>query len=104
MSADQSRKFTEALNTALAKGAEVTTKAVNQVGEVLESPLGENATAANNTLNELKRLKEEGDRQHQKELTELRNQTALLYEYITKPQKSVIKMNTFKVGQSLTTV
>lgn len=104
MSADQSRKFTEALNTALAKGAEVTTKAVNQVGEVLESPLGENATAANNTLNELKRLKEEGDRQHQKELMELRNQTALLYEYITKPQKSVIKMNTFKVGQSLTTV
>ena len=38
------------------------------------------------------------------QMRELQNQTALLYQYIARPQKSVIKMNTFKVGETLTVV
>ena len=104
MSKDQAKTFTTAINTAIEKSTKGTVKAMDSLGDVLENPLGENAKAANNQLAELKKLKSDGDKQHSKELMELRNQTALLYEYITKPQKSVIKMNTFKVGQSLTRV
>ena len=104
MSKDQAKTFTTAINTALTKGADTTVKAMDNLGDVLENPLGENAKAANNQLAELKKLKETSDKQHSKELLELRNQTALLYQYIKAPQKNIIKMNTFKVGQSLTRV
>ena len=104
MSKDQAKTFTTAINTALSKGADTTIKAMNSLGEVLEEPLMLGATAANAQMEELKKLKAEGDKQHKAEIMELKNQTALLYEYIMKPQKSVIKMNTFKVGQSLTRV
>ena len=102
MSKDQAKTFTTAINTALTKGADTTIKAMDNLGDVLEEPLMLGAKSANAQIEELKRLKTEGDKQHKAELLELRNQTALLYEYITKPQKSVIKMNTFRVGQSLT--
>ena len=104
MSKDQAKTFTTAINTALSKGADTTIKAMNSLGEVLEEPLMLGAKSANAQMEELKKLKAEGDKQHKAEILELRNQTALLYEYITKPTKSVIKMNTFKVGQSLTRV
>ena len=53
---------------------------------------------------EIAALKEQNQilqRNHNKDLTELRNQTALLYQYIANPQKSVIKMDSYKVGESL---
>ena len=48
--------------------------------------------------------KEQQTRDQNSQMRELQNQTALLFEYVAKPTKSVIKMNTFKVGQSLTRV
>jgi len=104
MSKDQAKTFTTAINTAIEKSTKGTVKAMDSLGDVLENPLGENAKAANNQLVELKKLKESSDKQHSKELLELRNQTLLLYQYIKSPQKNIIKMNTFKVGQSLTRV
>ena len=102
MSKDQAKTFTTAINTAIEKSTKGTVKAMDSLGDVLENPLGENAKAANNQLAELRKLKSDGDKQHSKELLELRNQTALLYQYIKNPQANIIKMNTFKVGQSLT--
>lgn len=48
--------------------------------------------------------KEQQTRDQNSQMRELQNQTALLFEYVAKPTKSIIKMNTFKVGQSLTRV
>jgi len=102
MSKDQAKTFTTAINTALSKGADTTVKAMDNLGDTLEDPLMLGAKAANTQLQELRKLKEDGDKQHRAELIELRNQTALLFDYIQKPTKQVVKMNTFRVGQSLT--
>ena len=90
----------------------------NMFGQLIRGPikLAENFTGitddrmdamaviASDQLKEFKKAKEDSDEQHRRELVELRNQTALLFEYIQKPQKSVIKMNTFRVGQTLTKI
>lgn len=99
MSASQTKELTKAFNTALAKGAEATTKAVGQFADVIEVEMNKLTINAEDQILNLKRLKEEGDRQHQKEIMELRNQTAALYQLAT--SKQVIKMDSYKVGESL---
>lgn len=45
--------------------------------------------------------KKQQNKDQDSQMRELQNQTALLYQYITNPQKSVIKMDSYKVGESL---
>lgn len=59
----------------------------------------DNASA--NQITELREQNKTMERNHKADLVELRNQTALLYQYITNPQKSIIKMDSYKVGESL---
>ena len=101
MSTSQSKELMTALNAALTKGAEATVQAVNQFGDNIEPYITESRIVAEDQLQKMKELKMQSDKQHQNEITELRNQTALLYQYITNPQKSVIKMDSYKVGESL---
>ena len=101
MSNSQSKELMTALNTALIKSAESTVQAVNSFGDNIEPYITETRITAEDQLQKMKELKIQGDKQHQKELMELRNQTALLYQYITNPQKSIIKMDSYKVGESI---
>ena len=57
-----------------------------------------------NEIAELRKQNETMNKNHNKELVELRNQTALLFDYIQKPKNSIIKMNSFKVGQAVTKI
>ena len=59
----------------------------------------DNASA--NQITELREQNKTMEKNHKADLVELRNQTALLYQYITNPQKSIIKMDSYKVGESL---
>ena len=64
--------------------------------------LGEHIdTASADQIAQLKEQNRNMQRNHKDDLVELRNQTALLYQYIANPQKSVIKMDSYKVGESL---
>ena len=45
--------------------------------------------------------KQQQNKDQNNQMRELQNQTALLYQYGTNPQKSVIKMDSYKVGESL---
>ena len=45
--------------------------------------------------------KQQQNKDQNNQMRELQNQTALLYQYVTNPQKSVIKMDSYKVGESL---
>ena len=45
--------------------------------------------------------KQQQNKDQNSQMRELQNQTALLYQYVTNPQKSVIKMDSYKVGESL---
>lgn len=76
-------------------------KAVESFSNVLNKDNKETISSAQQHLNKLNEIKEESDRQHRDEIRELKNQTALLYQYIVNPPKSVIKMDSFRVGQSL---
>jgi len=101
MSTSQSKELMTALNAALTKGAEATVQAVNQFGDNIEPYITESRITAEDQLQKMKELKMQSDKQHQNEITELRNQTALLYQYITNPTKSIIKMDSYKVGESI---
>ena len=64
--------------------------------------LGEHIdTASADQIAQLKEQNRNMQKNHKDDLVELRNQTALLYQYIANPQKSVIKMDSYKVGESL---
>lgn len=76
-------------------------KAVEKFSNVLNKDNKETISSAQQHLNKLNEIKEESDKQHRDEIRELKNQTALLYQYIVNPPKSVIKMDSFRVGQSL---
>jgi hypothetical protein len=76
-------------------------KAVESFSNVLNKDNKETISSAQQHLNKLNEIKEESDKQHRDEIRELKNQTALLYQYIVNPPKSVIKMDSFRVGQSL---
>ena len=58
-------------------------------------------TAAADQVAQLKEQNRTMQKNHKDDLVELRNQTALLYQYIANPKKSVIKMDSYKVGESL---
>ena len=45
--------------------------------------------------------KQQQNKDQNNQMRELQNQTALLYQYVTNPKKSVIKMDSYKVGESL---
>jgi coproporphyrinogen III oxidase-like Fe-S oxidoreductase len=59
----------------------------------------DNASA--DQIAELREQNKTMQKNHKDDLVELRNQTALLYQYITNPAKSIIKMDSYRVGESL---
>ena len=101
MSSSQSKELVTALNASMAKGAESTVQAVNAFGDHLEPFITDSKESANAQLHELKQLTKEQNEQYKKQMIELQNQTAALFQIATK-KDNIIKMDSFRVGKAIT--
>jgi hypothetical protein len=101
MSSSQSKELLTALNASMAKGAESTVQAVNAFGDHLEPFITDSKESANAQLHELKQLTKEQNEQYKKQMIELQNQTAALFQIATK-KDNIIKMDSFQVGKAIT--
>ena len=98
MTAAQTASMTKAINDANNASAKSTNTAI---GDMKVALMQGTIDSSNQTLAKLEENQVKAEKRHSAELTELRNTTALLFEYITKPQKSIIKMDSYVVGKSL---
>lgn len=73
----------------------------NSVGASEKTIAASVAAAENRAQNIANKQAVQQNKDQNSQMRELQNQTALLYQYITNPQKSVIKMDSYKVGESL---
>ena len=101
MSSSQSKELVTAINASMAKGAESTVQAVNAFGDHLEPFITDSKESANAQLQELKQLTREQNEQYKKQMIELQNQTAALFQIATK-KDNIIKMDSFRVGKAIT--
>ena len=100
MSAQQSKELMGALNTAMAKGAEATVKAVNTFGDNIEPFITESKATAESQLKELREMQKKSNDEHRKEMAAAKIQIAYLAE-ISQKKVADIKMDSYYVSKAL---
>ena len=100
MSAEQSKELMAALNTAMAKGAESTVKAVNTFGDNIEPFITESRATAESQLKELREMQKKSNDEHRKEMAAAKIQIAYLAT-ISEKKVADIKMDSYYVSKAL---